>query len=156
MTRLALIAEAIRTYKGRRTKRGNMPYIRDLRRYSGIRDITMTERKRAMKLNAVKSTEAEVKIEWPTSWQDHQHRRTFDQPTEFIMLEDIDVPPYKARKDLADPKVNWIQARQIAEYLGMRSSESVLHSFESWRFDEFYRYFVPEADAVAIVAKLKS
>ena len=91
-SRLIRIAKAIQTYTGRRTKRGNMPYIRDLRQYAGIRDITMTERKEAMGL---KPPEVEVKIKWPLSWQDHKHLRTFDQPTEFIVKEDIDEPPYK-------------------------------------------------------------
>ena len=152
MSREQEILFAMRKFVGRYTRAGR-PYVYDLRRVSGVRDISARERNRLWDQREDKAVKS--KIQWPTTWQDHRHLRSFDQPTEFILPEDIDVPPYKARREPADSGVNWIQARQIAEYLGMRSPENVLHSFSAWRFDEYYRYFVPEVDAVAIVEKFR-
>ena len=48
LDRMGRIREAIRTFTGRRTRRGK-PYVRDLRRHAGIDDITVAERNAAFK-----------------------------------------------------------------------------------------------------------
>ena len=46
-SRMDLIVAAVRTFTGRRTRRTNKPYVRDLRKHSGIPDITSAERDEA-------------------------------------------------------------------------------------------------------------
>ncbi len=48
-SRMQRIIDATRTFTGRRTRRGAKPYVRDLRLYAGIPDISTTERDEAHK-----------------------------------------------------------------------------------------------------------
>lgn len=53
-TRMDRIVDAVRSYTGRRTRRGK-PYLRDLRKQSGMDDITGRERNEAFKLAQAKA-----------------------------------------------------------------------------------------------------
>ncbi len=102
-------------------------------------------------------------LDWPAEWTDrHGNTRQCEQPEAFVDKDGALTP--------ADRKIRWISAYQIRAVTGARMEHVLNYPLlpgpdarggnrdtlpDWWRHDEYYRYFVTEAQARRIVERIR-